>query len=247
MSSFRSIILLFTVSPLFCFAQKVEYGAGLGPTFYKGDLHPRFNVINPGAAGDIMLRYNFNRIVSARANFMMGLVVGDDSKSTDPFQKERDFKFRNVVMDYLVQLEYNFLNFRTHDGRYEHDWTPYLFGGVGQAQILQKKLNFQGAPIDKAGSGSDNILVYGIGFKKVLSSRWNLSGEFSTRTFLNKKNGAMFDGVDGSTLNNSYSPPRQFFFGNTQQNDKYFHASFTLSYLIYRVNCNTPGKKFSFF
>ncbi len=261
MSPYRSIIYFCLLFPLTTLAQKVEFGAGLGPTFYKGDLHPRFNVYNPGVAGDVMLRYNFNRVLSARANVMGGLYKGDDKLSTDPFQRERDFSFRNMVLDYTAQVEYNFLNFRTGDGRYEHSWTPHLFVGVGQSRILQKKLIVGNASSTRAGKGgADNILVYGIGFKKAISSRWNISGEFSTRVYLNKKNGSMFDGLAwfGDDMQNSYDNDgliphapvfdyRLMYNGNTRQADKYFHASITLSYLIYRVNCDTPGKRFSFF
>lgn len=261
MSPYRSIIYICLLLPFPSLAQKVEFGAGLGPTFYKGELHPRFNAINPGVAGDLMLRYNFDRVISARANVMTGLYKGDDKLSSDPFQKQRDFSFRNVVLDYTVQVEYNFLNFRTGDGRYERSWTPHLFVGVGQSQILHKKLQVGNAVSNRAKKGgADNILVYGVGFKKALSPRWNISGEFSTRVYLNKRNGSLFDGLAwfDNDMQNSYDndgliPATSVFDyrlmsnGNTRQTDKYFHASITLSYLIYRVNCNTPGKRFTLF
>lgn len=261
MSPYRSIIHLLLLVPFTTFGQKVELGAGAGPTFYKGEIHPRFNAINPGVAGDVMLRYNFNRVVSARANVMTGLYKGDDKLSSDPFQKERDFSFRNIVLDYTLQVEYNFLNFRTGDGRYEHSWTPHLFVGAGQSQVLHKRLQVGSMASNRAGKGgADNVLVYGIGFKKAISPRWNLSGEFSTRVYLNKRNGSMFDGLAyfGDEMQNSYDNDglipstspfdyRLMSNGNTRQSDKYFHASITLSYLIYRVNCNTPGKRFSLF
>jgi len=250
-------LLFLAFIPVAAYAQKVEFGGGGGPTFYKGDLQPRFRPLNPGAAGNLMLRYNFNRVISARANVMYGLIKGDDSRSGDPFQRERNFSFRNTVLDYAVQVEYNFLNFRTHDGRYEHDWTPYLFGGYGKSKNM-KRVYAVGAnkAVRTNQRGGNDIVPFGIGIKKILTPRINLTAEFSTRVFLNKRNGSMFDGLDGARGQNAYSTqnlitdPRQsdfFFYPNTQQNDKYFHLSVTLSYLIYTVHCDIPGKRFSLF
>lgn len=245
----RRLLFLSLLLPAALSAQKVEFGAGGGPTFYKGDLQPRFRPLNPGAAGTLLMRYNFNRVVSAKAQVMYGLVHGNDRRSGDPFLKTRDYSFRNTVLDYALQLEYNFLNFRTHDSRYEYDWTPYLFGGLGLSHTLQKTYGVEGTTV--AGTGTNSaILPFGIGIKKILGPRLNLSAEFSTRAFLSKTKGSLFDGLDGRQELNEYDDTRQsdfFVYPNTMQNDKYFHLSVTLSYLIYRVNCETPGKKFSFF
>lgn len=243
--------------PVALCAQKVEFGGGGGPTFYKGDLQPRFRPFNPGIAGDVMLRYNFNRVISARVNAMYGVVPGDDRRSGDPFQRERNFSFRNTVLDYAVQLEYNFLNFRTHDGRYEYDWTPYLFGGYGKSKNMKKVYTVGDQRSVRTNQrGGNDIIPFGIGIKKILTPRLNITAEFSTRVFLNKRNGRLFDGLDGTDIldPNAYynlinDPRRDDFFRipNIKQTDKYFHISVTLSYLIYRLHCETPGKKFHLF
>ena len=246
----RVSFLVWFLFPATVFAQKVEFGGGGGPTFYKGDLQPRFRPLNPSAGANVVFRYNFNKVISAKAQVMYGRIAGDDRRSGDPFLKERDFSFRNTVLDYALQVEYNFLNFRTHDGRYEHTWTPYLFGGLGRMHTLQKEYAAAGIRTGAGAAESTTILPYGIGLKKVLGPRLNLSAEFSTRAFLNKRKGSGFDGLDARNAMNDYNDPRPsdfFDLPNTRQNDKYFHLSVTLSYLIYRINCETPGKKFSFF
>lgn len=248
-------LLLWAFIPLAGHAQKVEFGAGGGPTFYKGDLQPRFRPLNPGIGGNLILRYNLDKVISAKLQVMYGLVHGEDRHSGDPFLKERDFSFRNTLLDYALQVEYNFLNFRTHDGHYEHDWTPYLFAGYGRSHTLKKVIS-AGTNTFSYSNGSTGIVPFGIGLKKMLGPRLNLSAEFSTRAFLNKKKGSLFDGLDGNAQQNSYtenglvSDPRKddfFLYPNTRQKDKYFQVSVTLSYLIYRVNCKIPGKKFSLF
>lgn len=252
-------LLVWMILPVAAYTQKVEFGGGGGPTFYKGDLHPRFRPFNPGAAGNLMLRYNFNRVISAKAGMMFGVVKGDDDRSGDPFQRQRDFSFRNTVLDYHVQVEYNFLNFRTHDGRYEYDWTPYLFGGYGKSKNMKQTYTVGTNTAARSNQrGGNDIIPFGIGIKKVLTPRLNFSAEFSTRIFLNKRNGSMFDGLDGNRrpIANAYftqnliNDPREndfFYYPNTQQNDKYFQFSVTLSYLIYTIHCDTPGKRFTLF
>lgn len=243
-------------------AQKVEIGAGGGPTAYKGDLQPKFRLFNPSIAGNAFLRYNFDRVISVKANITYGKVRGNDSRSGNPYLKERGYAFTNNVLDYLLQVEYNFLNFRTHTGRYEHDWTPYLFGGAGFSQSLKKKYSFEDVSSTVTNESKPSVVIpFGIGIKKIIGPRLNLSAEFSTRAFLSKSRGAGFDGLNGLDMENpinrynelgllSTVPPADYDYvmvPNTQQKDKYFHLSVTISYLIYKVRCNDPNSKFSFF
>lgn len=255
----KKLIVVFLFVNSYSMAQKVELGGGGGMTFYQGDLHPKFGLLSPGVAGNAFFRYNFDRVLSAKASITYGVIRGDDNNSTDPFLKQRGFSFDHTVMDYYVQLEYNFLNFRSNTGRYEHHWTPYLFGGYGKTQSLVKNFHYNNHTHKVTNQrGANDIIPFGIGIKKILGPRLNLTAEFSTRVFLNKVNGAAFDGLSPSASgqnNNSYShlfsssdPLYNFiYYSNIKQKDKYFHASVTLSYLIYRVHCNNPNSKFTFF
>lgn len=237
------------------FAQKVEFGAGGGPTFYKGDLQPTFRPLNPGMAGTLFFRYNFNRVISLKAHANYGRVHGSDKKSGDPYLEGRGFSFKNDVFDYALQVEYNFLNFRTHNGRYEHDWTPYLFGGYGKSHKFKKVYGFEDAELTITNERkAEDIIPFGIGIKKILGPQWNLSAEFSTRVFINKNNGGTFDGLNSKgnnkytfALNSSHPAYNYYYKPNTQLSDKYFHLSVTVSYLIYRVQCNDPRKRMKFF
>jgi hypothetical protein len=242
-------------------AQKVEIGGGGGPTAYKGDLQPKFRLFNPGIAGNAFFRYNFDRVISFKANITYGNVRGNDTRSGNPYLKERAFAFNHSVLDYLLQVEYNFLNFRTHTGRYEHDWTPYVFGGAGFSQNLKKEFSYGGVTQNLTNERKPAVVIpFGIGIKKIIGPRLNLSAEFSTKAFLSKSKGADFDGLNGlnpesptnkyeslGLLSSSLPEYEYLNIPNTQQKDKYFHLSVTLSYLIYRVKCNDPNSKFSFF
>jgi Domain of unknown function (DUF6089) len=226
-------------------AQRMELGGGLGPTFYKGDIQPTFRPLNPRAAVNIFARYNYNRVFSFKANGMAGFVGGNDSQSGNKLNKTRDFRFLQTIGEYNVQAEYNFLNFRTGNGRYEHDYTPYLFGGVGQYLSLAR--NFKSPDsISVKNSNATGVklaLFYGIGFKKIINGRWNYGVEFGTRVPTKAKyNDTTFDGFGydiDEKARSSYNPSlnSRLNYPNTPQADKYFYVSFSVSYLFYKVYC----------
>ncbi len=226
-------------------AQKLEIGLGLGPTFYKGDIQPTFRVFNPRAASNVFVRYNYNRVISFKANGMIGFVGGNDSKSGNTLNKARDYSFLNTLLDYNAQIEYNFLNFRTDNGRYESNWTPYLFGGFGSTQNIKRKFVSHTTTVSQAKNSPSQILPFGIGIKKIYNGRWNVGVEFGTRVLLDRKNTDVFDGF-GYKENEKFSyyldtdansRPKELTFPNTLQKDKYFHLSFSVSYLFYKVHC----------
>ncbi|WP_255076871.1 DUF6089 family protein [Lacihabitans sp. CCS-44] len=245
--------LLFLFISYFSLAQKLEIGAGLGPTYYKGDIQPTFRILNPSVATNLFVRYNVSKVISVKANAMIGFVGGNDEKSGNALNKSRGLKFTNTLWDYNGQIEYNFLNFRTHNGRYEHQWTPYLFGGFGNSQFLRRKYTNGGTSnINSIIAGPDPVLPFGIGYKKIINGKWNFGVEFSTRVLLRKKNADFFDGFG---FNNTTEEPESFYPSfesnaknfklfqspNTLQKDKYFHLTFSVSYLFYKVHC-PPGK-----
>ena len=239
-------ILIFSVH--LSYAQRVEIGGGLGPTFYKGDIQPTFRPFNPRAASNLFARYNYNRVFSFKVNGMAGFVGGNDSRSGNKLNKLRDFSFRQTVVDYNLQAEYNFLNFRTGNGRYESNWTPYLFGGLGQYISLSRKFNSTVDPpipvSNTKPSGSKIAFFYGIGYKKIINNRWNYGVEFGTRVPTKAKfNDTSFDGFgydeNDKVASNYYLPVinSKLEYPNTPQQDKYFYMSFSVSYMFYKVYC----------
>lgn len=249
---FKKLALVFLIFSSFSIsAQKIEIGLGGGPTYYKGDLQPTFRIFNPSVGASGFVRYNASRVFSIKANVMAGFITGNDKRSGNPLNKYRDFKFTNTLWDYYGQVEYNFLNFRTHNGRYEHKWTPYLFGGFGNMQIIKKQLSVNDikSPALKKFS-PDPVLPFGIGYKKIMNGKWNFGVEFSTLVLMRKKNADMFDGfgfVDGerksnySQTNGGVNNFEATTYPNTKQPDKYFTVTASVSYLFYKIYC-PPGK-----
>jgi Domain of unknown function (DUF6089) len=237
---------LFSFIHVFGFSQKLEIGIGAGPTYYKGDLQPTFRVFSPRVGTNAFVRYNFSKMLSVKANSMIGIVGGRDDQSGNVLNKDRDFSFSNKLWEYNGQLEYNFLNFRTHNGRYESNWTPYLFGGYGMYTLLSRKYKNPGAEMLIGKKISANaFLPFGIGFKKIYRGKWNFGAEFGTRVLLNKNAGDRFDGFwyeESTTSKLGYYTENvltkiEHKYPNTLQKDKYFYVNFSVSYLFYKVHC----------
>lgn len=252
-----NLLLLLILVSSNLFSQKLEVGMGVGPTYYKGDLQPNFRVFAPSLGTNAFVRYNFSKSMSIKGNGSFLSVNGDDQNSNYTFNKERNFHFKSLLSDYHGQIEYNFLNFRTHNGRYEHSWTPYLFGGMGQSKILKARYysivdNGELRINDKPKNSPKTILSYGIGFKKIYKGKWNFGVEFSTR-FFNKarntgeNNDDILDGFgvspNSKKIISNYNLPSYssltdpFRFPNSPQKDLYYHVSFSVSYLFYKVHC----------
>lgn len=240
-------LFLFFTSQL-GFSQKIEVGLGVGPTYYKGDLQPTFRVFAPAAASNAFFRYNPSKTLSFKVNGMIGYVKGDDKLSGNTLNKARGNKFLSTLLDYNGQIEYNFLNFRTDQARYESNWTPYLFGGFGYTQILKRKFTSSTSSTTQPKSSPNPILPFGIGFKKIYRGQWNFGAEFGTRVLLRKSNSDFFDGFGY----NKDGEPKSFYpdllvlspeltYPNTTQRDKYFYVNFSISYLFYKVHC-PPGR-----
>ena len=248
--SFLTIVLF----PVLVFSQKIEVGAGIGPTYYKGDLQPTFRVFNPSVGTNIFARYNFIKAISFKANGFIGRVTGNDKKSGDILLKTRGYRFFNDLWDYNGQIEYNFLNFRTHNGRYRKKYTPYLFAGFGSYDVIRGTYfspHGSNSPSNLRNVNVNYFLPFGIGYKTILNGKWNFGVEFSSKVLLHltkDDNTDSFDSLADLVIGSDPSfyvipggTPGTLTHANTPQNDKYFYISFSVSYLFYKVHC-PPGR-----
>ena len=201
-------------------AQKINLGVGLGGMNYKGDLAPKFNVLNyrPGISANF--RYNLSKAVSVRTGFLFGSVGASDSKSSDPFINIRNTAFKSNINELNGIVEYNFLNYKDKP-RYIN-WTPYIFGGLAYYSF---KPNYE------TGSYSTKqiSIPFGVGVKWEVSRPWSLEFEFGTRKLFT-------DNLDNLGSN---APPviQKYQQGNPSLNDVYYYTSITLSYTIYNIVC----------
>lgn len=108
-------------------AQRFEVGGMVGFANYFGDLNPNtsFELLGPSAG--IFLRQNINTRFAFKYGLFYGQISGDDSKSQNPFQLERNLSFKTNLMELGTHFEFNFfeLNVRENDKRF----SPYILTG----------------------------------------------------------------------------------------------------------------------
>jgi len=212
-------LLAFCLPSLYAFAQRWEYGGGVGGSVYKGDLAPSFNPIytKPGVTG--FVKNNLSHATALRFQGMYTSLTAQGRNSADVYIANlQPNSFSTQIIEVGMGLEYNFYNFRDPSQKRLRG-TPYLFGGVGFFW-------FQPDSKEKAVTEFQPMIPLGFGYKYRINKNWNFGAEFVARkTFT--------DYLDGVSNTDS----RGWQTGWKFTNDWYTYAGVTLSYTIYEIMC----------
>ena len=199
-------------------AQKHEIGLSIGASNYKGDYtNDNFEVRNYSPALLLFYKNNITPAFGLRYHIMGGIIRANDGGSPDPVYVSRGQSFSNILGEGALQLEYNFLNYRSEYNRLK--WSPYFLGGLGV---------FYSTPL----SGNAVTLIQpcvpiGLGIKFIFKEHWNLGIEAAARkTFTD-----LLDNANGDTYG-----------GNGDTQDWYLYNGITISYSFYDIYCPKPGR-----
>ena len=105
-----------------------EAGAWLGAAHYFGDLNTTYQLDKLRPQGSIALRYNFNQRIAVMAKASAMGLAGDDLKSSNAFERDRNLSFFTTLLELGGQIEFNFFPYKHGDK--ERYSTPYLFAGA---------------------------------------------------------------------------------------------------------------------
>ena len=101
---------LFLFLPLLSTSQKgFELGAWLGAAHYFGDLNNLYRLNEPGVAGGLIGRYNYNTRVSTRLQLNYMRIRGNDSKSSNAFDLRRNLSFFSDIIELAPSMQFHFL------------------------------------------------------------------------------------------------------------------------------------------
>lgn len=173
-----------------------EVGVFLGGSYYIGELNPLHHVdqFTKPACG-FLFRYNINKRVAGRFNFMVGSVEAHDSFSESEAARQRNLSFKSPINEASLQLEFNFLDYQI--GMEKHKFSPYIFLGVGvfkfnpQGQLNNNWVALQ--PLGTEGQGLEGgatrkkyklvqmCIPFGVGAKANLSKNIGLGFEWGMR------------------------------------------------------------------
>lgn len=233
----RSIVLIiFSV----CFvsniqAQIYEVGFFLGNSNFIGDVGKTKYIAPNKPAGGLMLKWNRGPRHSYRASILFTELEGKDKYSDDPRRLERNYGFKNSLLEFSAGMEFTFLDFNLHSSNPQ--MTPYLYTGISAA----RHKNFYFDPTQPIPPNNDPIMPISentqswalgipmvVGFKTTAGPGLVLAAEIGVRyTFSDKLDGSV---PDSKNLQ-SYS------FGNLNSNDWYVFSGITVTYTFGQKPC----------
>jgi len=243
------IAFLFVFQGFQAKSQALEVGGGMDMNFFRGDLNPNFNPLLARPGGNIMVRYNFSRAFSIRANTSYGKFISKDKLSNNPLNESRNREFYGIVQDWDTNLEFNFLNFRSYGTIVKSSWTPILGAGIGQFRLPSVIYRSNGVQNSTDYDSPRLSFNYSFGFKKKINGNWNLTGTFKTFSPIISDGQDAYDGLgykkDGtftdSYIKNPADDPKTIT-PNTHIRDKFYHANITLSYVFQTLKCPNPKR-----
>jgi hypothetical protein len=244
-------------------AQTWEIGGFLGSSGYMGDINPirpqKFTNFAYGA----QFKRNFDGYWSAKIAYMNGKIQGDDAKSSNVNQRDRNLSFYSNLSELSLQVEFNFFKYLAGD-MYSYGnkrFSPYLFTG-GAFLSFEPMTNYLGEKVALRLAETEAVnyknkaisIPYGIGIKYNIMGNFNIIGEIGYRTAFTD----YLDDISGrypdfsvipikSPISQALSDRSDFpkvGFPGTQRGDfrprdTYMFAGITLSFTFVPIQCPT--------
>jgi hypothetical protein len=197
----RIIIILITFfSVINVTAQAPEIGVFGGGAYYIGDLNPYAHFNQTNYAVGVIYRNNFdNERIALRVQGIYGQVSGNDAKSNDVNQLNRNLNFSSSVLEIGPMIEINFIDYvvGVMSRKKFKFQTPYLFAGItyfkmnplgtyqGETVELQP-LATEGQETSQNASQNRYVLnqisiPLGLGYKFNITKRFAISLEYGIR------------------------------------------------------------------
>lgn len=223
---YATTVLLLISSSYFCQAQTHELGVFVGGSNFIGDVGSTAYISPNKPAVGAIYKWNRSPRHAFRASVIYTELEGKDSKSDDPRRQNRNFKFKNEIIEASVGVEFTFFDWDLHDDRLKA--TPYIYSGFSVAYhdnfFIKAK---DETKIDETGS-------YAYGIPMVLGFKTNILGNFIIAAEIGARY-TFTDEIDGNVPDYNNEAPEAF--GNTNNNDWYMFTGITLTYTFGRKPC----------
>ena len=169
---------------------------GIGLNGFQSVRDLEFSLTRP--VFTIGYRYKLTQSIGLRSSIFLGRVDGDDTKTLDPWRRNRNLHFKSVIAELSGVIEwYPFSENFGHvyrltgaKGKKVRYFSPYFFGGGG-AFLFNPKAKYQrsGAweSLYKYKTEQTDYkrysaaIIYGMGFKYALDKQWSIGLEFGMR------------------------------------------------------------------
>jgi hypothetical protein len=224
---YLTIIVLFFFSTSIGLAQTYEVGIFAGASNFIGDVGATNYIAPNKPAVGAIFKWNRSNRHSFRFSLIYTELEGDDSKSDDPRRIERNYSFKNQIIESSAGIEFTFFDWDLHDEKIHA--TPYLFSGLTIAYHDNFYFNNQGVLISENTSSFAFGIPMVFGFKTNIFRNIIIAAEIGARYTFS-------DELDGS-VPDSESRQESFSFGNTNNNDWYMFTGITVTYTFGQKPC----------
>lgn len=185
------LFVLFFITNQSIKAQTWEVGTFFGSSGYMGDINPIKPQKFTNFAFGGQLKRNFDGYWSVKLAYMNGKIQGDDAKSSNPQQIDRNLNFYSSISELSLQVEFNFFKYLTAD-LFAHEnkrFSPFLFTGIA-GLTFDPKTNYNDdelllRPLETEAFAYKNKAIsvpYGFGLKYNVKGNFNIIGEIGYRT-----------------------------------------------------------------
>jgi len=142
-----------------------DVGVIVGTNYYLGDINPKKQLYSSSPTLGFMYRYNMGPRYALRTSLSFGSLKGNDLDFDNKYQQSRAASFETELVDFSVQLEFNFQPFLVPLSSRAKRFSPYVTSGLSY--------------ISSSSTTSTFAIPMGIGFKYLIAKRWTAAVEWS--------------------------------------------------------------------
>lgn len=199
---------------------RLEIGLTGGGDYYLGEANSQlFGNMRLAFSG--LLRYKFDQRLALRVELNRAIVAGSGIRD-------------NVVYAGDVCGEFNFFDLEKNEyKRFSKIFSPYIFTGVSLFTDV-----YPGQSLPEVG------VPFGLGFKVILSDRWNIDLKWTNRLLLADNLEGYSDPAKRKIINDPYNNPTGLNGSNLLNNDLLSTFSLGISFNIWKVECDCKNTNY---
>ncbi|MBK9285397.1 MAG: hypothetical protein IPM51_13930 [Sphingobacteriaceae bacterium] len=255
----KKLLFIFVISSLIASSQtkkrtytQHEIGVFGGASYYLGDINPRKHFIFSKPAFGVLYRVAMTYRYAFRFGFNYGSVWGNDNKSGEANQIERNLHFSSDIYEGHALYEFNFLDYRI--GKDKYYFSVFLFGGIGgyymnpRADLGYGTVNLSELNTEAQGKSYSKYqicLPFGIGIKWNATDIFGFGFEWGPRKlftdYLDDVSSTFPLSGSGNNAHSFGTGDPGTIRGNPRSKDWYFYYGFTLQMRLPSKNRECHG------
>lgn len=158
-------VLFFFVGQSIYAQHSSDVGVIAGVNYYVGDINPNKQLYSSSPVVGFMYRYNMGPRYALRTSLSFGTLKGDDLDFGNKYQQSRAASFETELVDFSVQLEFNFQPFLVPLSSRAKRFSPYITSGLSY--------------VSSSSTTSSFAIPMGVGCKYLIGKRWTAAVEWS--------------------------------------------------------------------